>query len=129
MEEKFCKFCGERIPLDAVICTKCGRQVENFGKTDSTSPIIINNNNSASSSAAATASTHSTPTYQSYGRRCSKWVALLLCLFLGFVGGHKFYEGKIGLGIVYVFTCGLFFLGTFIDFFNILGKPDPYYVN
>ena len=25
---KFCKYCGEKIPEDAVICTKCGRQVE-----------------------------------------------------------------------------------------------------
>lgn len=25
---KYCKYCGERIPEDAVICYKCGRQVE-----------------------------------------------------------------------------------------------------
>ncbi|MBR5231099.1 MAG: hypothetical protein IKW00_02495, partial [Clostridia bacterium] len=25
---KFCKFCGEKIPYDAVLCTHCGRQVE-----------------------------------------------------------------------------------------------------
>ena len=27
-QTKFCKFCGASIPMDAVICTKCGRQVE-----------------------------------------------------------------------------------------------------
>ena len=26
--QKFCKHCGGRIPADAVICTLCGRQVE-----------------------------------------------------------------------------------------------------
>ena len=28
MEEKFCKFCGTKIPSDAVVCSSCGRQVE-----------------------------------------------------------------------------------------------------
>ena len=28
MELKFCKFCGEKIPKDQIICTKCGRQLE-----------------------------------------------------------------------------------------------------
>ena len=25
---KYCKYCGEKIPEDAIICTHCGRQVE-----------------------------------------------------------------------------------------------------
>ncbi len=58
----------------------------------------------------------------------SKWVSLLLCLFLGFVGAHKFYEGKIGLGIIYIFTGGLFFIGVIVDFIQLLFKPDTYYV-
>jgi len=58
----------------------------------------------------------------------SKWTSVLLCLFLGFFGAHKFYEGKIGMGIVYIFTGGLFLFGCIIDFFNLLGKPDPYMV-
>ena len=33
-ETKFCKYCGATIPSDAIICTACGRQVENNGKTD-----------------------------------------------------------------------------------------------
>ena len=28
MEEKFCKYCGNKIHFDAVVCTHCGRQVE-----------------------------------------------------------------------------------------------------
>ncbi len=127
MEEKFCKFCGQKIPADAIICVKCGRQVESLGGGKDNSPIIINNNNSASSSASAAATT-SAPVAV-YGRLCNKWVALFLCLFLGFFGGHKYYEGKIGLGFLYTVTFGLFFIGAFIDFFNILGKPNPYYAN
>jgi len=29
---KFCKHCGAKIPPDAVICTACGRQVEELKK-------------------------------------------------------------------------------------------------
>lgn len=39
----------------------------------------------------------------------------LLCLLLGWVGGHKFYRKKIGMGILYLLTFGLFFIGWFGD--------------
>lgn len=48
MEEKFCKFCGEKIPMDAVICTHCGRQVEEL-KSSKPDNIVINNSASAAS--------------------------------------------------------------------------------
>lgn len=40
---------------------------------------------------------------------------LVLCIFLGIFGVHKFYEGKTGLGLVYLFTGGLFGIGWMID--------------
>lgn len=49
---KFCKYCGEKMPEDAVICTKCGRQVEEI-KSSKTDNIVINNSASSSSSASA----------------------------------------------------------------------------
>lgn len=42
-------------------------------------------------------------------------VELCLCLFLGWAGAHKFYEGRIGMGILYLFTLGLFGFGWIID--------------
>ena len=42
----------------------------------------------------------------------SKTTAVLLCFFLGFIGGHKFYLGKVGLGFVY-----LIFFWTWIPCF------------
>ena len=116
-ELKFCKFCGNQIYIEAIMCPKCGRQIEEL-KTDESTPnpqIVINNSNSVNNSI-----------YK--GKECDKWIALLLCVFLGLLGAHKFYEGKIGLGILYIFTGGLFIVGLVIDIIIILCKPNPYYV-
>ena len=120
---KFCKHCGEKIPKDAIICTKCGRQVEEI-KSSSAEQIIINNNNSASASAVASAT--SVPSGISYGNPKNKWISLVLCIFT--ICGHKFYEGKIGMGFLYLFTAGLFGIGWIIDIISLLLKPNPYYV-
>ena len=121
--KKFCKHCGEQIDVDCVICPKCGKQVEEL-KSSSPEQIVINNNNSASAAASAVANnTVAVPL-----RPKNKWVAFCLCFFLGWVGAHKFYEGKAGMGILYIFTCGLFGIGILVDLITILLKPNPYYV-
>ena len=57
----------------------------------------------------------------------SKWVSFFLCLFLGVIGAHKFYEGRVLLGIIYLLTAGLFGVGIVIDLIVLLFKPNPYY--
>ena len=57
----------------------------------------------------------------------NKWVSFFLCLFLGYLGVHKFYEGKVLLGIVYILTAGLFGIGLIYDLIVLLFKPNPYY--
>lgn len=47
--------------------------------------------------------------------RKSKTVALLLCIFSGLLGVHRFYVGKVGTGFLYLFTAGLFGIGWLID--------------
>ena len=47
-------------------------------------------------------------------------VALLLCFFIGVIGAHRFYVGKIGTGILMVFTLGGLGIWTFIDLILII---------
>ena len=115
-ETKFCKECGEKIAKKAVVCPKCGCQVEN---TASAAPqIVIENQNQNVQSQNAVP----------VGKEKNKWVVLLLLLFFGAVGGHKFYEGKVGMGVLYIFTLGLLGVGVIVDFFTLLFKPTHYYV-
>ncbi|GIG91799.1 TM2 domain-containing protein [Plantactinospora endophytica] len=52
------------------------------------------------------------------------WLAaLLLCLFLGTIGVHRFYVGKVGTGILMIITFGGFGIWTLIDLIVIaVGK-------
>ena len=121
-DTKFCKECGQKIARKAVICPHCGCQVEAFEKEGGATPqVVINNNNQNSNNNNNVAQTPS-------GNAKNKWVSVLLCFFLGYLGAHKFYEGKIGMGILYLFTVGLCGIGALIDFFVLLAKPNPYYV-
>lgn len=105
---KICGACGERMQQDMFYCLNCGaafespeEEVESFAvvkmRTDRQTGVWVN-----------------------------KWIAFMLCLFGGYVGAHKFYEGKVALGLLYFFTCGLFTIGWIIDIFVLFGKPNPY---
>lgn len=120
VKTKFCKHCGGKIPEAAVVCTLCGCQVEEM-KHNEQPNIVINNSNS-------NVNTNTNINGGYMGRPKNKWVAFCLCFFLGFIGAHKFYEGKPGKGILYLFTCGLFGIGWLIDCIVLLCKPNPYFV-
>ena len=101
-----CEFCGAELPKtmpDKVV-------IDNSNETRT----VINNYYQASPS---------TPT-RSYAnvstqKQKSKMVALVLCIFFGYFGVHYFYAGKIGMGILYVFTIGLCGIGWIVDIVRI----------
>ncbi len=111
---KFCKFCGQQIPMEAVLCVKCGRQVEQLQGVQNVNPQVVINN--------------APPVVYRNGTPKDKWVAFILCFFFGIFGAHCFYEGKVGSGLLRLFTLGLFGIGWLIDLIIILTKPNPYYV-
>ncbi|MEY9980187.1 TM2 domain-containing protein [Lysinibacillus sp. RC79] len=47
-------------------------------------------------------------------------VMILLCFFLGSLGIHRFYAGKIGTGILMIITLGGLGIWTLIDFIMII---------
>lgn len=114
---KFCKHCGGTIDNDCVVCPLCGKQVEEL-KSNSSGNIVINNNNNNNNNNTVAGGVFT-------GELISpkSWlVTLLLCLFLGGIGIHRFYVGKIGTGIlmlILAFT-GISFIWCLIDLVMII---------
>lgn len=132
-ETMFCSNCGNKIAKTVKLCPHCGAAVGQNQSQQVQQPqvqqpqqpqIIIQNTNSNVNTNQNTQNVN-----MGYWKKPkNKWVALLLCIFLGFLGMHKFYEGRIGTGILYMLTCGLFCIGWIIDIFALLMKPNFYYV-
>ena len=122
-----CSSCGGNIEVDEKssqkFCPYCGTKYELDQPTNNTT--IINNTTINYVSSPETQNPISQNNSQPNGSK-DKYIAFVLCLLLGFFGAHKFYEGKIGMGILYLFTMGLFMIGWLIDIFVILGKPRYY---
>ncbi|WP_026167509.1 TM2 domain-containing protein [Desulfovibrio oxyclinae] len=49
----------------------------------------------------------------------SRKTALIACLIGGIVGAHLFYVGRIGKGVLYALTGGLFCIGATMDLIAI----------
>lgn len=50
----------------------------------------------------------------------SKFSCFFFALLYGMFGGHRFYVGKTGSAILYLFTFGLLGIGVFLDIIKIL---------
>ena len=112
--ESVCPNCGT--VLDAAQNAMQNAQ-QNMNNAAQPQPTIVINNTNAN-----------TITPGMLKKEVKKLPALLLCIFLGYFGAHKFFEGKPGMGILYIFTGGLFVIGWIVDIITIACKPDPYYV-
>lgn len=87
----FCRGCGKEIHETAAACPHCGA-TQGHSRTKIGGGISDKN----------------------------YWTATVLCFFLGIVGAHRFYVGKIGSGIAQLFTFGGLGLWAFYDLLMIM---------
>ncbi|MGC8870507.1 MAG: zinc-ribbon domain and TM2 domain-containing protein [Brevinematia bacterium] len=50
----------------------------------------------------------------------SRTITLILCIFFGLFGVHRFYVGKVGTGLLQLFTLGFSGIWTLIDLISII---------
>lgn len=76
-------------------------------------PAQVNNQSVYRSATVASGSTEVTSSR-------NKVVMIILWFFLGVIGAHHFYAGRIGMGLLYLFTGGLCGIGLLVDLILIL---------
>lgn len=88
-----CSYCKGENEENARYCIHCGKALTDNVGVDPTIP--CDNFGSAQIS--------------------KRWVAFTICLFVGVLGIHRFYAGKIGTGVLWLLTGGLFGIGYIVD--------------
>lgn len=127
----YCPRCGVKAGTIAKHCPRCG--TEYFSKACPDCGYIANGQTSSETYRTVPPPPWSQPAPQPTapkpeGKPKDKVIALILCILFGTMGIHKFYEGKIGMGILYLCTGGLFYIGWIVDIIKLAGKPSTYYV-
>ena len=91
----YCQKCGSPMGPEDRFCRKCG--------CDTSAPLW-----------------QSAPAIPVNASDKKRLVVLLFCIFLGCFGVHRFYVGKIGTGVLWLFTIGILGMGVLYDFILIV---------
>ncbi len=112
---KKCPMCGA--PMDQPVCGYCGYREE----TSAEPQVHGGRRKKAAQPQVVQAQIVQPQLIRGYNVSAkSKTTTLVLCLLLGIFGGHYFYVGKTGMGLLYLVTCGLLGLGWLADIILIV---------
>jgi hypothetical protein len=111
-----CEYCGSLVPDDKNKCDACGawcaQEVEKTAPIPSSAPIVpqppVDN-------AKNNIGTASDGKFISNKGVLNSLVIFLVCVFFGMLGLHRFIQGKIFTGILWLITLGLLGIGYFAD--------------
>lgn len=102
----YCPKCGKEVEESEQTCPYCNEDLKKKAEAPTINIVNTNTNTNANM-------------FPSYAPK-KKIVALLLAVFFGCFGIHRFYVGKNGTGILWLFTLGLFGIGWIVDIILIL---------
>lgn len=103
-----CPRCGKEIHIPHSFCPQCGRPGDGYYCSFCGTKL-------------------KTPWEEPDRSDKNKWAAFFLCLFLGGLGIHRFYVGKVGTGILWLclfaLSRGLWTVAVLVDLiFIVMGK-------
>ena len=107
-----CACCGAEVT--GRFCEYCGTEA----KRDDM-PGVNNGNAQANNQSVYRSATVASGSTEVTSSR-NKVVMIILWFFLGVIGAHHFYAGRIGMGLLYLFTGGLCGIGLLVDLILIL---------
>lgn len=111
-----CEYCGSLVPDDKNKCDACGawcaQEVEKTAPIPSSAPIVPQ---PPADNAKNNIGTASDGKFLSNKGVLNSLVIFLVCVFFGMLGLHRFIQGKIFTGILWLITLGLLGIGYFAD--------------